>query len=170
MSRSAYVLTMALLSVMLLLVSACRVETREEAARIQQASKANTSSNNPAYPADNPLLPIKTTRLTLAGKANTTVLTDARGFVLYYYVPDKLTKPACTGACLDAWPPLLTNSGQENLCQASLPGKFLLQKTRNGYQVAYNGHLLYTFISDRRPGQVTGNGIYDWYAVTPELK
>jgi hypothetical protein len=38
----------------------------------------------------------------------------------------------------------------------------------HGSQVAYNGHLLYTFISDR-PGQVTGQGVQDFFVATPGI-
>jgi hypothetical protein len=38
----------------------------------------------------------------------------------------------------------------------------------HGHQVAYNGHLLYTFISDH-PGQVTGQGVQNFFVATPGL-
>jgi hypothetical protein len=38
----------------------------------------------------------------------------------------------------------------------------------HGHQVAYNGHLLYTFVSDH-PGQVTGQGVQDFFVATPGL-
>ena len=38
----------------------------------------------------------------------------------------------------------------------------------NGQQVTYNGHLLYTFIDDR-VGQVTGQGVQDFFIATPGL-
>src|ERR1700688_493968 len=38
-----------------------------------------------------------------------TVLTDSRGFTLYYFLPEKnSTVGACTGGCLTEWPPLVT--------------------------------------------------------------
>jgi Secreted repeat of unknown function len=38
----------------------------------------------------------------------------------------------------------------------------------HGGQVAYNGHLLYTFTSDR-PGQVTGQGFQNFIVATPGI-
>jgi cell division protease FtsH len=38
----------------------------------------------------------------------------------------------------------------------------------HGRQVAYNGHLLYTFTGDR-PGQVTGQGFQNFFVATPGL-
>ncbi|GHO49310.1 hypothetical protein [Ktedonospora formicarum] len=175
MSKRAFsfqkVLTLTFLLSLVLLVSACRIMTREEAERIQQSknAKASLSDAAPAYPASNPKLPVKTTHLTLEGKKSI-VLTDARGFVLYYYVPDTLAKPACTGACLTAWPPLIANTDHVSFCHDKLPGEFALHRLAEGKQVTYNGHLLYTYINDRQPGQVTGNNLYQWFAVTTELK
>jgi len=54
--------------------------------------------------AADPTLPVRTAHL--AGSSQTT-LTDARGFVLYFYVPDTPTQSACTGDCATDWPPLL---------------------------------------------------------------
>ena len=39
---------------------------------------------------------------------------------------------------------------------------------RHGDQVAYNGHLLYTFADDHA-GQVTGQGVEDFFVATPGL-
>lgn len=175
MSKSTYRFASQLVLVLLLLLpilfAGCKVGTREEGANKDNThtAKSSISNNNTSLPAANPLVPIKTTRLTLTGKPST-VLTDARGFVLYYYTPDTLSKPACTGGCLTAWPPLLVNSQQKQISMVTLPGQFSIQKISAGNQVAYNGHLLYTYISDTHPGQMTGNGIYSWYAVTPDLK
>ena len=173
MSRSAYrlasLLTLGLLLLLPFLLTACKVGMREGVTNNSNTAKSSISNNNTSFPAANPLLPIKTARLTLTGKSST-VLTDARGFVLYYYTPDTLSKPACTGGCLKAWPPLLVDSQQKQISMTTLPGQFSIQKISDGNQVAYNGHLLYTYISDTHPGQVTGNGIYSWYAVTSDLK
>ena len=38
----------------------------------------------------------------------------------------------------------------------------------HGGQVAYNGHLLYTFVSDRK-GVVTGQGVQDFFVATPTI-
>ena len=38
----------------------------------------------------------------------------------------------------------------------------------HGNQVAYNGHLLYTFTADR-PGQVTGQGFQNFFVATVGL-
>jgi len=49
-----------------------------------------------------------------------------------------------------------------------LSGKLTVVNDANGHQVAYNGHLLYTFTSDHA-GQVTGQGVQNFFAATPGL-
>jgi len=51
---------------------------------------------------------------------------------------------------------------------AGVSGKLTVVNDAHGGQVAYNGHLLYTFISDR-PGQVTGQGVQGFVVATPGI-
>jgi energy-coupling factor transporter ATP-binding protein EcfA2 len=60
------------------------------------------------------------------------------------------------------WPPLTAATPTA----AGLSGKLTAVNDAHGGQVAYHGHLLYTFISDR-PGQVTGQGVQDFFVATP---
>ena len=53
-------------------------------------------------------------------------------------------------------------------CGAGVSGKLTVVNDAHGGQVAYNGHLLYTFISDR-PGQVTGQGVQGFVVATPGI-
>src|SRR5215467_13937697 len=51
---------------------------------------------------------------------------------------------------------------------AAAGGTLTVVNDAHGHQVAYNGHLLYTFVSDH-PGQVTGQGVQDFFVATPGL-
>jgi predicted lipoprotein with Yx(FWY)xxD motif len=126
-----------------------------------------SSSHLVSLSAANPTLPIHTT--SFSGNAQT-VLTDARGFTLYFYIPDTPTKTACTGVCAKNWPPLLATVSSRVTSTTPLPGKLTVQHTANGNQVEYNKHLLYTYIGDTAPGQMTGNGVDEWYVATTDLK
>jgi predicted lipoprotein with Yx(FWY)xxD motif len=119
--------------------------------------------------AANPTLPIRTRQVLINGSTQT-VLTDGRGFALYFYLPDLPTRSACTGDCATTWPPLLAQTGETPTSASSLPGTLSVQQTVNGAQVEYNKHLLYTYANDTSPGQVTGNGVSGWYVATPDLK
>ena len=87
------------------------------------------------------------------------ILVDSKGITLYDFVEDKGKMSACYGACAALWPPLLTHgkpvAGPG--VRASLLGT---TKRKDGkVQVTYGGHPLYYFVTDRKPGQTTGQGV-----------
>jgi predicted lipoprotein with Yx(FWY)xxD motif len=87
------------------------------------------------------------------------VLVDGKGITLYDFVQDKGTTSTCYGACAALWPPL-TTKGKPIAgpgVRASLLGT---TKRKDGtLEVTYGGRPLYYFVSDRKPGQTTGQGI-----------
>ncbi len=125
-----------------------------------------TGCGNSSSAAANPTLPIQTARVAVNGKVET-ILTDSRGFALYYYTSDTTTTSACTGDCASDWPPLL-QKGSAVLGNGSFPGALTVQKTDNGKQIEYKHHLLYTFVSDTAPGQVTGDHDGNWFVAIPD--
>jgi predicted lipoprotein with Yx(FWY)xxD motif len=100
---------------------------------------------------------------TVAGKTET-VLVNSRGLPLYYYRPDTATNSFVTGALASLWPPLTSPA----VPAAGVSGKLTLVSDAHGNQVAYNGHLLYTFADDHA-GQVTGQGVQNFFVATPGL-
>lgn len=101
------------------------------------------------------------------------ILVDAKGMSLYYLTSDTATSSACTGGCSGAWPPLLGTVAPK--APSSVTGKLAIIKTANGSQVSYNGHLLYRFGVDSKPGDVQGEGRHGpqngmWHVATPDLK
>jgi predicted lipoprotein with Yx(FWY)xxD motif len=92
------------------------------------------------------------------------VLVDQHRMPLYYYAGDSTAVSRVTGDLARAWPPLIAAS----VTGAGLGGSLAEVKDDHGRQVAYNGHLLYTFVSDR-PGVVTGQGVQDFYVATPGI-
>lgn len=113
---------------------------------------------------------VMTATATVQGKS-VTILTDASsGKTLYYFTPDTATTSACTGNCAKAWPPLLAIGSATPTSATSLPGTLSVVTTANGSQVAYNGHLLYTFSGDSAPGQTNGEGaLGKWFVCTPDV-
>jgi predicted lipoprotein with Yx(FWY)xxD motif len=103
--------------------------------------------------------------------ANETVLTSPDGFTLYYLTVDTTTAPKCSGACLTNWPPLLSNGNPSSM--VPLSGTLTVVMNANGDQVAYNGHLLYTFSGDKAKGDAKGEGLQAfggvWKVATPSL-
>jgi predicted lipoprotein with Yx(FWY)xxD motif len=96
-----------------------------------------------------------------------TVLTSAGGYALYYYSGDKPDSgtSACTGSCAAAWPPL-TGTVQAP-SGVTLPGPIgTITRTDGTKQVTIKGYPIYTYASDRSPGQVSGNGVGgEWHVV-----
>ncbi|HKX17749.1 MAG TPA: hypothetical protein VJT33_07055 [bacterium] len=102
----------------------------------------------------------------------TKILVDVKGMSLYSLSSDKGSTSACAGACAQAWPPLLS---AKPTASTSLPGKLTMLRTANGTQVAYNGHLLYRFSGDTKPGQANGDDQKgpaggEWYVAMPSMK
>ncbi len=90
-----------------------------------------------------------------------TILVNSAGMALYTYGPNNGgTTNKCTGACLQAWPAVTVPAGTTPTLASGVSGTLATAKQADGtIQVTYNGQLLYTFVSDTSPGQVTGNGV-----------
>jgi len=87
------------------------------------------------------------------------ILVNAQGRTLYMFAADKRGKSACYGSCAVYWPPL-TTSGTHPLgsgVKASMIGTTM--RTGGKLQVTFNGHPLYTFVKDSKPGQTSGQGL-----------
>jgi predicted lipoprotein with Yx(FWY)xxD motif len=86
----------------------------------------------------------------------TTVLTNARGFTLYWFAPDTPTTSKCYGSCAAYWPPVTGTAP----ASPSLPGRIgTITRTGGARQLTYDGHPLYTYIGDTAPGQANGNNL-----------
>jgi predicted lipoprotein with Yx(FWY)xxD motif len=109
------------------------------------------------------------TKSVLVGGTQVTVLADASGKTLYYFVPDSATQVACTGGCAQVWPPLLSPGGTPTSA-TSLPAALGVLNGANGPQVTYNGHPLYTYTQDHDTGDAHGEGVAGkWHVATPSL-
>jgi predicted lipoprotein with Yx(FWY)xxD motif len=95
-----------------------------------------------------------------------TILVTSSGKTLYLDAGDKPPHFACTGACIKAWPPLVS-SGKPKA--AGKVKASMLGTVKNGKfnQVTYNGHPLYTFMSDTSSGAVTGEDVNGFFVVGP---
>jgi predicted lipoprotein with Yx(FWY)xxD motif len=92
------------------------------------------------------------------------ILTNASGLPLYYYGADTAGTSLVSGQLAVLWPPL-TSAAPTG---AGLSGKLTVVHDTHGSQVAYHGHLLYTFTYDR-PGQVNGQDFQNFFVATPGI-
>ena len=86
------------------------------------------------------------------------ILVDANGKTLYLFEADTSTQSTCSGACAQAWPPLTTAGAPKATSGASASLLGTTTRSDGTTQVTYNGHPLYTFVSDTKPGDTNGEG------------
>jgi len=127
------------------------------------AAAAGPSASSPTAGHSAPAATVRTPPATVAGKTET-ILVNSGGLPLYFYRPDTAAKSFVTCGVAALWPPLTSAAPTA----AGANGKLTVVNDTHGHQVAYNGHLLYTFTSDHA-GQVTGQGVQNFLVATPGL-
>ena len=79
----------------------------------------------------------------------------------------------CTASCLSQWAPLFPPMGAPTVSGDLAPVLLgTITRTDGSQQLTYNGHPLYHFIGDSRPGDTLGHRRDDewgeWYLLTPQ--
>jgi predicted lipoprotein with Yx(FWY)xxD motif len=128
------------------------------------SSGSGTAASN-AAPASSAAASSSALKTTKIGGA--TVLTNSKGFTLYWFAPDTSTKSMCNGSCAKYWPPV---KGPATVA-SGVTGKLgTITRSNGAVQATYNGHPLYTYVADTTPGQAKGNGLNlsggVWHEVT----
>jgi predicted lipoprotein with Yx(FWY)xxD motif len=129
-----------------------------------------SSSSSPA--ASSPASGSNASTVTIMTRSTSkgTVLTNAQGKTLYWFVKDTSTTSNCTGTCASYWPPLIGSPAAA--AGTSLPKGFgTITRSGGQTQATYDGHPLYTYSGDSSAGMVSGNGLNLsgglWWAMTP---
>ena len=94
--------------------------------------------------------------LTTAKFGSATVLTNAKGFTLYWFVPDSKTASKCYGSCAKYWPPVPGPASAGSGVTGTLG---VITRTNGAKQATWDGHPLYTYVGDTSPGMAKGNGL-----------
>ena len=125
------------------------------------AASTNTGNSGTGAAASPGTTTAATTVKTASNSQFGTILVNSAGMALYTYGPNNSgTTNMCTGACLQAWPAVTVPAGTTPTLASGVTGTVATARQADGtLQVTYNGMLLYTFVSDTSPGQVTGNGV-----------
>jgi predicted lipoprotein with Yx(FWY)xxD motif len=137
------------------------------------APAASASAETPAAtPAPTPIAPASV--LATSNAQLGTILTNAQGGTLYYFLPERGGKIVCSSsACTTYWPPSLTPGGNPT-GGAGVTGQLGVVMRAGGDQITYNTWPLYTFAGDKAPGQTTGQGVVGfggkWQVATPGLQ
>jgi predicted lipoprotein with Yx(FWY)xxD motif len=98
-----------------------------------------------------------------------TYLVGPDGRTLYYFTRDVTPGvSACTGGCLEAWPPLLVGEGQSLVAGDGVTGTLAAAPQAAGsMQATYRGRPLYYGQGDTEAGQATGQGVNDvWFVAS----
>jgi predicted lipoprotein with Yx(FWY)xxD motif len=99
------------------------------------------------------------------------VLVDPQGRTLYLFQKDTGTTSTCTGACAAAWPPLRA-TGQPVVGKGANSALIGTTPRSDGTaQITYNGHPVYLFIKDHKPGDTNGEAVNgfgaSWFVLSP---
>jgi predicted lipoprotein with Yx(FWY)xxD motif len=97
------------------------------------------------------------------------VIVDSTGNTVYLYEPDGASATSQVPSGLKAlWPPVPATAAP-TVGTGLDSSKVAAQAQTDGTkQVAYNGHLLYTFKNDSAPGDAKGQGLGGvWFTLSP---
>ena len=102
------------------------------------------------------------------------ILVNSQDRTLYLFKRDSRGKSACTGACAQFWPPLRASGAPTAGRGVSASKLGTIRRSDGKPQVTYNGHPLYTFRQDTKPGQTHGQGLTafggSWFTLSPAGK
>jgi predicted lipoprotein with Yx(FWY)xxD motif len=129
---------------------------------IAATSGRSAKKAQPAVAA-NSAISLKQTSL---GKA----LADANGRTLYLFAPDKPNVSTLSPAGRAVWPPF-TASPLPKAAGGAVAARIGNATAAGGStQISYNGHPLYYYVGDHKPGQTLGQGLNEfggrWYALS----
>jgi len=85
-----------------------------------------------------------------------TVITDARGFTLYWFGSDTPGKSVCNGECVAYWPPVTGSLAGGSGVTGTLG---TIRRADGLSQGTHGRHPLYRYVGDSAPGQTNGNNI-----------
>jgi predicted lipoprotein with Yx(FWY)xxD motif len=90
--------------------------------------------------------------------------TDAKGMTLYTFDKDSSGTTNCYDQCAVNWPPF------EAAADAQADGDWSLVDRKDGSKMwAYEGKPLYTFVGDKKPGDMAGDGKMGvWHIARPD--
>jgi predicted lipoprotein with Yx(FWY)xxD motif len=80
------------------------------------------------------------------------LLADAKGMTVYTYDKDTKGKSDCYGECAEYWPPVKATAKDKPVGDLTI-----IKRSNGGLQWADAGKPLYTFVNDKKPGDVTGD-------------
>jgi predicted lipoprotein with Yx(FWY)xxD motif len=157
----------AVAALAVLILAACSSSSKGTSSNTTQSTNAATTTTA-APPTSAATAGPKTVSLRTSSLGQ--ILVDSKGITLYLDEMDKPGMPSCTGGCLTVWPPLVAPASPTY--GAGLDAsKFTTVTASDGTkQLAVDGFPLYTFMSDKKAGDVIGQGVGPFYVVGKDYK
>ncbi|HEY2437811.1 MAG TPA: hypothetical protein VGH93_11565 [Solirubrobacteraceae bacterium] len=126
------------------------------------ATSGSTKKAQPAVAANSAI----TLRKTALGKA----LADANGRTLYLFAGDRPNVSTLSAAGRAVWPAFRAGSLPQAAGGAAAARIGTATAAGGATQISYNGHPLYYYVGDHKPGQTGGQGLNEfggrWYALS----
>lgn len=97
------------------------------------------------------------------------ILVNSAGMTIYLFVPDGASTTSTVPDGIKANWPAVVADGTPVAGDGIDASKMKVEPQPDGtQQLSYNGHLLYTFLSDTAPGDAKGQDLGDsWYVLSP---
>src|SRR3954447_1010012 len=121
-------------------------------AAVAGAAVATAASNTSAAKTKSPTLKLRKTGF---GK----ILVDKTGRTLYAFGHDKKDKSRCSGQCAGFWPPAIAPKHPTVASGISKSKLKVIKRGDGTKQLSYNGHPLYRYFGDGKPGDTNGENI-----------
>jgi predicted lipoprotein with Yx(FWY)xxD motif len=153
---------------MVFAAAGCSSSSSSVAASTSAAPTSAPSTAAPSTAAPPTTSSAATLALAANAKVGQQIVVDSAGHTVYLFVPDGASTTSRVPAAIKAiWPPV-TSSGSPTAGAGLDQGKISVEVQSDGTrQVAYNGHLLYTFARDTAPGEANGQGLAGiWYVLS----
>ena len=91
------------------------------------------------------------------------IFTDAKGVTLYTFDKDTDDVSNCNGECAVKWPPLLAGADAKDKKEYTV-----ITRADGSKQWAFEGFALYTWFKNKKPGDMTGDGVKGvWHTAKP---
>ncbi|MGZ4507574.1 MAG: COG4315 family predicted lipoprotein [Blastococcus sp.] len=108
------------------------------------------------------------TALKTASTSLGTVVVDSSGRTVYFFDKDTANsgKSACSGGCAGLWPAVSASGTPAVTGVTAKVGT--ITRSDGTKQVTLDGHPIYTYSGDSKPGDVAGQGVMGiWWVVSP---
>jgi predicted lipoprotein with Yx(FWY)xxD motif len=99
------------------------------------------------------------------------VLTDSAGKTIYRFATDSPGHSACTGTCLQYWPPVPAPASLPSSVEGVTAPLGSISRSDGTKQLTVSGYPVYTYASDKAAGDTTGQGLNLsgglWWVISP---